>query len=191
MKSDTRSSLIEVATGQVRRQGYSGFSYADLASVAGIRKPSIHHHFPTKEDLGVELVALYSERISQELDRIESETEDPIERLRGFAGLYRQALDEKQGCLCGVLAAEMAALPPRVQAGVRQFFRVNLRWLERTLGSGCTSGRLRIGVEPRRDARTVLATLQGALLVALSVQQPASFDQAVEGLLRGLSTDGA
>jgi TetR/AcrR family transcriptional repressor of nem operon len=191
MKPDTRSSLIDVATGQVRRQGYSAFSYADLANVAGIRKPSIHHHFPTKEDLGVELVATYSEQFSQELDRIDSETENVIERLRAYARLYRQALDAKQGCLCGVLASEIAVLPPRVQAGVRQFFRENLRWLERTLRSGCASGRLRNGVEPRRDARTVLATLQGAVLIALSVQQPASFDQAVEGLLRGLSIERA
>jgi TetR/AcrR family transcriptional repressor of nem operon len=191
MKPDTRSSLIDFATGQVRRQGYSAFSYADLANVAGIRKPSIHHHFPTKEDLGVELVATYSEQFSQELNRIDSETEDVIERLRAYARLYRQALDAKQGCLCGVLASEIAVLPPRVQAGVRRFFRENLRWLERTLRSGCGSDRLRSGVEPRRDARTVLATLQGAVLLALSVQQTASFDQAVEGLLKGLSTERA
>jgi TetR/AcrR family transcriptional repressor of nem operon len=159
--------------------------------VAGIRKPSIHHHFPTKEDLGVALVETYTERFSLDLDRIDGESDDALGRLRAYARLYRQGLDAEQGCLCGVLASEMAVLPPQVQAGVRKFFRVNLRWLERTLRSGCASGRLRTGVEPRRDARTVLATLQGAVLVALSVQQPASFDQAVEGLLRGLSIEGA
>jgi AcrR family transcriptional regulator len=31
--------------------GYSGFSYADIAEVVGIRKASIHHHFPSKVDL--------------------------------------------------------------------------------------------------------------------------------------------
>ena len=49
MSLDMRSTLIDVATGQVRRLGYSAFSYADLAAAVGIRKPSIHHHFPAKE----------------------------------------------------------------------------------------------------------------------------------------------
>ncbi|KAE9771026.1 TetR family transcriptional regulator, partial [Escherichia coli] len=31
--------------------GYKSFSYADLAERVGIRKASIHHHFPGKEDL--------------------------------------------------------------------------------------------------------------------------------------------
>lgn len=35
-------------------------------------------------------------------------------------------------------------------------------------------------------ARTVLATLQGALFVALSLQEPAAFDAALEGLIAGL-----
>lgn len=187
MRSDTRSTLIDVAIGQVRRQGYSAFSYADLADVAGIRKPSIHHHFPTKEDLGVAMVSAYTERFSEDLARIDAGHAAAIDRLRQYARLYRQGLGTDQGCLCGVLASEVAVLPSRVQAGVRQFFQVNLRWLEHTLREGCAKGQLTGNVDPRRDARTVLATLQGAMLVALSLHQPASFDHAVEGLLSGLA----
>jgi TetR/AcrR family transcriptional repressor of nem operon len=188
MNLDTRSTLIDVATSQVRRQGYSAFSYADLADAVGIRKPSIHHHFPTKEDLGVALVATYTKRFSDELERIDAEIGTVIERLRAYAGPYREGLGVGQGCLCGVLASEVAVLPQRVQAGVRQFFGLNLRWLERTLREGRSTGALRRDVEPEREARTVLATLQGAMFVALSLQEPASFDQAVAGLLKGLTT---
>ncbi|HEU5296610.1 MAG TPA: TetR/AcrR family transcriptional regulator [Burkholderiaceae bacterium] len=187
MGFDTRSSLIDVAIGQVRRQGYSAFSYADLADVTGLRKPSIHHHFPSKEDLGVAMVATYAERFSEDLARIDAGQGTAIERLRAYARLYRQGLGTEQGCLCGILASEVAVLPPRVQAGVRQFFQLNLRWLERVLRDGSDRGQLGRHAEPRRDARTVLATLQGAMLVALSMQQPASFDHAVDGLLAGLA----
>jgi len=187
MELDTRSSLIDLAIGQVRRHGYSAFSYADLAEVAGLRKPSIHHHFPTKEDLGVAMVGTYTERFSAELERIDAGRATAIERLRGFARLYREGLGAEQGCLCGVLASEVAVLPLRVQDEVRQLFQMNLRWLERILNDGRAKRQLASSVEPRRDARTVLATLQGAMLVALSLQQPASFDHAVDGLLAGLS----
>lgn len=186
MSLDMRSTLIDVATGQVRRLGYSAFSYADLAHAVGIRKPSIHHHFPTKEDLGVAIVAAYTERISQQLDRIEAKTGDMIERLRAYARVYREGLESRRGCLCGVLASEVAVLPQHVQAGVRQFFGLNLRWIERVLRDGRSNGSLRDGVEPRVAARTVLAALQGALFLSLSLEEPAAFDQAVAGLLRGL-----
>jgi TetR/AcrR family transcriptional regulator, transcriptional repressor for nem operon len=191
MSPDMRSTLIDIATGQVRRLGYSAFSYADLADAVGIRKPSIHHHFPTKEDLGVAIVAAYTEHFSEQLDRIDAKTGDMIERLRAYARLYREGLEARRGCLCGVLASEVAVLPQQVQAGVRQFFGLNLRWIERVLRDGRSNGSLRDGVEPRVAARMVLAALQGALFLALSLEEPAAFDQTVAGLLRGLRTEQA
>jgi TetR/AcrR family transcriptional repressor of nem operon len=191
MSLDMRSTLIDVATGQVRRLGYSAFSYADLADAVGIRKPSIHHHFPTKEDLGVAIVAAYTKHISEQLDRIDAKTGDMIERLRAYSRLYREGLEARQGCLCGVLASEVAVLPQQVQAGVRQFFGLNLRWLERVMRDGRSNGLLRDDVEPRIAARTVLAALQGAMFLALSLEEPAAFDQALAGLLRGLRAEHA
>ena len=83
-----------------------------------------------------------------------------IERLRAYARLYREGLEARRGCLCGVLASEVAVLPQRVQASVRQFFGLHLRWLERVLRDGRSAGSLRDGVEPRREARTVLAGIR-------------------------------
>lgn len=186
MRSDTRTGLIDTATAQVRRQGYAGFSYADLSGAAGLRKASIHHHFPTKEDLGVAIVDAYSERFAARLARIDAHGGDARKRLRAFAGLYREGLAAGQACLCGVLASEIAVLPLRVQAGVRRFFDMNLRWLERTLREG-RGAELRPTINPRQDARTVLAALQGAMIVSLSLQEPSAFDQAAAGLLRGLT----
>lgn len=185
MSRNTRDVLMETATGQVRRQGYSGFSYADLAEAVGIRKASIHHHFPGKEDLGEALVDAYTDSFSLKLDEIRRESSDPLERLRLYAGLYREGLARKEGCLCGVLASEIAMLPPRVQAGVRRFFAANLRWLEETLEQG-RGVSLRHDVEPHREARTILSALQGAVFLALSTQEVSAFDAAVDGLLRGL-----
>ena len=186
MSLDMRSTLIDVATGQVRRLGYSAFSYADLAAAVGIRKPSIHHHFPAKEDLGVAIVAAYTEHFSEQLARIDAKTGDMIERLRAYARLYREGLEARRGCLCGVLASEVAVLPQRVQASVRQFFGLHLS-LARTGPARRPLGRLACGGrQPRREARTVLAAYQGALFLALSLEEPAAFDQAVTGLLRGL-----
>jgi TetR/AcrR family transcriptional repressor of nem operon len=185
MSRNTRDLLMETATGLVRRQGYSAFSYADLSAAVGIRKASIHHHFPSKEDLGEAVVDSYTASFSEMLDRIHRETSNSIERLRRYAELYREGLARKEACLCGVLASEIAVLPIRVQHGVRRFLSLNLRWLEETLAAD-SGGRLRLDIQPHREARTVLSALQGALIIGLSTQDPAAFDETVEGLLSGL-----
>jgi TetR/AcrR family transcriptional repressor of nem operon len=167
--------------------GYSAFSFADLADAVGIRKPSIHHHFPTKEDLGVTIVAAYTKQFSDELDGIDAADDGAVARLHAYARLYRDGLEAGQGCLCGVLATEVAILPQRLQAGVRKFFDLQLGWLRQTLAVGRSSGALRKDIDPEREAKTVLAALQGALFVALSLQDPNAFDQAVAGLFDGLT----
>lgn len=51
MSMDTRESLIKSAEYMLRSKGYAAFSYADLEKAVGIRKASIHHHFPKKKIL--------------------------------------------------------------------------------------------------------------------------------------------
>lgn len=53
---DTRTALLQSAERAARQRGYDGFSYADLAGDVGLRKASIHHHFPTKATLALALI---------------------------------------------------------------------------------------------------------------------------------------
>lgn len=49
--SNTSEDILTCARALIVAGGYNGFSYADIADVVGIRKASIHHHFPNKVDL--------------------------------------------------------------------------------------------------------------------------------------------
>ena len=48
---DRKEQILEVATELVQTRGYSAFSYQDLSDRLGITKASIHHHFPSKEEI--------------------------------------------------------------------------------------------------------------------------------------------
>ena len=61
----TRSDLLTAAELLLRTKGYSAFSYADLAQEIGIKKASIHHHFPTKEGLGIAVIESYLFRFTK------------------------------------------------------------------------------------------------------------------------------
>ena len=59
--SSTAEAILDCARTLIVTGGYNAFSYADIASVVGIRKPSIHHHFPSKAALATVLVTRYRE----------------------------------------------------------------------------------------------------------------------------------
>ena len=186
MNQDTRSQLLTHAEAVVRGQGYAGFSYADLTERVGIRKASIHHHFPVKEDLGMALIDAYTERFTQALEDITAATPAASERLRAYAGLYRSGLQAGQGCLCGVLASELNGLPDRIRAGVRRFFDLNADWLEGVIAGGQADGCFRSDLSARAQAMAVLASLEGAMLVGRALGSVESFDAAAGASLMGL-----
>lgn len=145
-----RGRLLAEAEMLVKRRGYSGFSYADLAAVIGISKASVHHHFPAKEDLGAALIGTYKERYDAALQAIWAESASGIGRIAAYARLYLDGLRQDQGCLCGVMASERDILPQRLREGITRFFEEHLVWLERVLEAGIENGTIRPGLTPSR-----------------------------------------
>lgn len=162
----TAQRVVDAAEGLVQRRGYNGFSYDDVASSVGIKKPSIHHHFPTKAELVQVVAQRYTHRFRGELLRIEGETGSPRARLTAYADLFERTFAvERRLCVCGMLGAESEGLPPEVADEVENFFRVNVDWLMHTLLSARETGLLRQGLDPALTAEAFLCCLEGAMVV--------------------------
>lgn len=187
MSITTKAALLKVAEAQMRSKGYSAFSYADLAAQIGIRKASVHHHFPTKEILGAELIKGYIERLEATLVELEAAHADPVLRLRGFARLFIASADEGLLPLCGALAAEMAALPSSLQGLTRMFFELQLDWLQTTLNDAVRYHRGVLVKPVETCAFTLLSSLEGASLIdwtlGRSVDPLAGFEHLLDTLI--------
>ncbi|NEQ47369.1 MAG: TetR/AcrR family transcriptional regulator [Leptolyngbya sp. SIOISBB] len=187
----TAQQILDVAQDLVRCRGYSAFSYADISRQVGIRKASIHYHFPSKEELGKELVKRYHTTFQHKLRAIEQSESDPRQQLQQFVGLYRSGLSECQMCLCGMLSAEIEVLPNSVQEEVRDFLVEIQTWLTRVLATGEAAGCLQPRLSPETEASLLLATVQGAQLMArTATDSPAAFDDIAQPLLASLCSDG-
>jgi TetR/AcrR family transcriptional repressor of nem operon len=167
----TRDHLLDAAEALVRSRGYAAFSYADLTGAVSISKASIHHHFPTKEDLGVALVASYTERFDDSLAAIAEAMSSGTARLHAYADLYFEGLRDERACLCAMLASDHAAVPERVRIGVACFMKRNRQWLERVVEEGQAQGEFAPGLDPRTEAETLYAALVGAMFAARSLGQ--------------------
>jgi TetR/AcrR family transcriptional regulator, transcriptional repressor for nem operon len=73
-------------------QGFSSLSYADLSTSIEIQKANIYHHFASKEDLGLALHALYSERCFYKKLMIIAQSPCAAPRLRLYEKLPKQVL---------------------------------------------------------------------------------------------------
>ena len=169
---DRRDRILDAAERLARRGGYHGFSFRDVAAAVGVKSASIHHHFPTKEDLAAELASRYSARFVAALG-------DPgaggaIDRL--VAG-YRSAVSkDDQMCLCGLFGAEIDILPEAVGGKVKGFYLATIEWAALALHGGDAEAR----------AEMLVAGLAGALLTARSVGDPALFDRVAARLVKAV-----
>jgi TetR/AcrR family transcriptional regulator, transcriptional repressor for nem operon len=181
--SDTKEHILQTAQALAQRRGFNAFSYADISEAIGIRKASIHHHFAAKEDLELALVERYRNAFGESLVEVEATEPTAAGRLRAYAGLYGRTLESGHLCLCGMMASDLMALPDAVRAPLREFFTDQVTWLSHVLEVGRRTGEITFRGAPVQKAQTILAALQGGLMIARSSDDPAFFESLVADML--------
>ncbi|WP_299770989.1 TetR/AcrR family transcriptional regulator [uncultured Tateyamaria sp.] len=181
---DTRNALLDQAEEFARRRGFDGFSFADLANSAGIRKASVHYHFPAKADLSFALMERYRAVFMDKLHAISAAEPMASARLLQFLNLYRQASDGGRSlCLCVALSVTQTALPKASLAELAAFHGDVIAWLETVFRLGQADGTLRHVSDPRAEAHAAMAQVEGAQIVARAAQDASRFEAAIGTLV--------
>ena len=185
---DTREQLVELGEAAMRQNGYGGFSYAHLARDAGIRKASIHHHFPAKADLGLAVLDRYADRLAKALADIKSTSRTGAQALQACIAKYRDSLDGGEAmCLCSALAADHTILTQPMRDMLARANHMVVRWLEAVLLMGRQDRSIVVPGTPASDAVAILAQLQGAQLIAKAGQDLTLFETALTSLQARMS----
>jgi len=180
-----RAQILDAALALVQTRGYDGFSYADVAEAVGIRKPSVHHHFPTKGDLALALVERFRDDCRALMDAAPPGA-TVRDRLEAYADLFRATLRDGRMCLCGMLAAGFATQPEPLRLAVAGALEEHESRLAALLADGQAAGSIRRDAAPRDQARALVAGLEGALMLARLHGDPDRFDAAARLLIAGL-----
>ncbi|MDC0602821.1 TetR/AcrR family transcriptional regulator [Aliiglaciecola sp.] len=174
MPKVTAEQIIDIAESMIRSNGYHSFSFREIASQVGIKSSSVHYHFPTKADLAVAVAKRYSDSFFARLDELSAQFEEPEVLINEYVNMFRAALTiDRKLCLCGMLGAEKAVLPPSVLPEVKGFFIRNLVWLSHvavTHGSNLSEDDI------HQRASCLLASLEGALIIAQTLEDDESFE---------------
>lgn len=185
-----KEQILASAQRLVQQRGFNGFSYADIAAEVGIRKASLHHHFPSKTDLGLALIEEYSAQVDSARARIGGLDLQADAKLRAYIALFRGSLDAERMCLGGMLASEWLTLDASMLPGLKRFFARNTEWLTEILAAGVTQKLFVLNGSAADHARLFLATLQGALLIGRATGDHDGFDRTASLLVSGLTRKG-
>ncbi|CAN7410196.1 TetR/AcrR family transcriptional regulator [Neorhizobium sp. LjRoot104] len=177
MESTTSEKILEKAQALVVAGGYNGFSYADISDAIGIRKASIHHHFPTKAELVAVVVDRYTQQAQGGLKSLSQQIPDPAAQLEAYLDYWQKCiLDASQSfCVCAMLAGEMQMLPEAVASRVRAHFRNLAGWLTSVLKAGADQGKFQFSNLPEEEAQILMASVHGAMLSARALGDPTIF----------------
>lgn len=108
--SDTRIKILDVADDLVQKVGLNAMSYKDISEAVGIRKASIHHHFPKKENLVDELLKRCAISYGDKYQQIADSDEQAPEKLRKIAAVFQNGLSNKKLCLVGSISTNSNTL---------------------------------------------------------------------------------
>lgn len=180
-KKDTRQSILDAAETLILTRGYNGFSYKDIADVVGIRKASIHHHFPSKEDLGAAFVDGYFHRFEQWRDHTVHLS--VARKLAAFLEMLKRVSNNAQKiCPMGMLAAEYPTLPRSVQDSLRRLLGAMDQWLGQVLAQGQAEGCLRPEPQAPVMAKVIINAMSGSMKMARVFQDVDQLDHVFEAL---------
>lgn len=185
---NTKTALLDSAETFVRSRGFDAFSFADLSKEVGIRKASIHHHFPTKADLAKTLVDRYAQSFLARLSEVSTSRGTGADKLRAYLTLYRDALSDGDSlCLCVAFASTPESFDKDVHKSLSAFHEASINWLTDVFETAQKDGSVSHINSPQDDAAATLALVEGAQIMARSKQDTAVFDQATASLQTRLS----
>jgi TetR/AcrR family transcriptional regulator, transcriptional repressor for nem operon len=171
--------ILEAAEIRIRRGGFEAVSYRDLAADVGIKAASVHYHFPQKALLGAAVVDRYSDKLSVALGSVDLTQATVEEHLQRLCDCYAAAVqNDGMVCLGCMLGAESKDLPDAVSEAARRFFKRLLDWIESALGDRADAAIL---------AFYTIGTLQGTMILAVTLKRPELMDGAANQLKRLLA----
>lgn len=186
-QADTKTLILDVAQDLIQRLGVNRMSYQDISESVGIRKASVHTHFPKKEDLLAALLDRYNDRILRIVDGILASSDTSEVKLRRYCGLFEATLssgNQDKACLCAMLGAELETLNAPSVERVRSFYQANEERLTLLLNAGRQDGSFLFPGEVQAMASLIFGLMEGGMLVARVHGGAIQFHHEIEQLVR-------
>ena len=178
----TRARIVEEAAALIHERGVAGTTLEDVKVAAEVSGSQMYHYFPDKNELLQAVIDYHADGIVSR-NRQALASADGVEAWRTMVIAAARRTKAKGGCALGSLVGQLAESDPEARALIAAGFEQWAAAIGDGLRSLAAEGKLPSGVDPDDLATTVLATLQGGLLLSQVQQSSRPFETAINTLL--------
>jgi TetR/AcrR family transcriptional repressor of nem operon len=173
-------------------KGYHATSLDDVLQESEVGKGSFYHHFKSKEELGHALLdAIITSFIARTVDPCFSDpAQSPLAQIKCFLDRLVELQRECHcvgGCALGNLASELSDVHEGFRARLAEVFSTWRARLTQALEQAARRGEVGEDCSPEPVAHFLVASLEGAILMAKLTKDIRVMEQCVEELKRYLA----
>jgi AcrR family transcriptional regulator len=178
----TRARIVENAAALIHERGVAATTLEDVKVAAEVSGSQLYHYFPDKNEL-VQAVIDYQADTIVKQNRQALRSPKGVEAWRKMVVTGVRSTQGKGGCALGSLGGQLAENDPEARALIAAGFDQWAAVLSDGLRSLHADGKLPSDIDPDDLATTLLATLQGGLLLAQVQRSTRPLETAVDTLL--------
>ena len=115
-----RRQLLDVALAEFARRGFLGTSMDRIADAAGVTKPVLYQHFPSKRELFTQVLGDVGNRLAADVEAATKATSEPRTQVAGGFAAYFSFVAENRDAFF-VLFGASSGLDPEFARVVRTF----------------------------------------------------------------------
>ena len=187
----TRDQILDAAAGLIHLQGYHATSLDDVLRESGVGKGNFYYYFKSKEELGY---AILDQIVTAFLERtlgpcFSDPAGDPIAQIRCFLDRVLDAQRQRNcvgGCPLGNLASELSDVHEGFRTRLASVFSAWRERLTQALEESRARGRVTGECQPAAVAQFLVASLEGAILMAKVSKDIGVMEQCVAEMKRYL-----
>jgi TetR/AcrR family transcriptional regulator, transcriptional repressor for nem operon len=178
----TRARIVEAAAALIHDRGVAGTYLDDVKVAAQVSGSQMYHYFADKNDLVKAVIDYRAETIVNH-QRHTLSSANGLEAWHTMVNAAARRTGAKGGCPLGSLVGQLAETDPEARALIAAGFDHWSAAISDGLRSLHAEGKLPPDIDPDDLATTLLATLEGGLLLAQVQRSARPFEVAVDTIL--------
>lgn len=179
----TRARIVDAAAGLVYERGVAGTTLDDVRAAAGVSGSQLSHYFSDKEELVQAVIGYQADAIVANQRHAGIGSAGGLQAWRDMIIAQAKSTGARGGCPLGSLGGQIAETDPQARTLVAAGFE---RWsaaISDGLRALHAAGQISAGINPDDLAVTLLAALQGGLLLAQVQRDTRPLETAFDTLL--------
>ena len=174
----TRARIVGAAAALIHERGVAGTTLEDVKVAAQVSGSQMYHYFPDKNELVQAVIDYQAETIVHHQGLV-LRSANGIEAWRNLVITAAKHTKAIGGCPLGSLGGQLAESDPEARALIAAGFETWATVIADALRSLDADGKLPSDIDPDDLATTLLATLQGGLLLAQVQRSTRPFETAI------------